>query len=261
MTNANENTRVLDEVVAWNDGQPPDIVWAIAGSDIPGLFIDTPIEALRGHMDTNYWSAAYLAQATLKLFLRPLSSTKPSPSLSSKLPRHFIMTSSSIAFVGLMDYSKYAPAKAAMRSLADCLRSEMNLYNGARRRDPSSAPATDVKIHIVFPGTILSPGYENEVKTKHPACKILEESDPKQTAEQVAAASVRGLERGHFLITTQFLAAAMKASMLGGSARNNWFLDTVVIWVSSVIWLFVGPDLESKVFNYGKKHGVMTGSS
>lgn len=204
-------------------------------------------------MDINYWSAAYLAHAVLAHWLKP---ALPDKNASSKLPRHLIMTSSTIAFVGLAGYANYAPAKSAMRSLADSLRSEMNLYNGARKRDVSTSPATDIKVHVVLPGTILSPGYEKEGETKHPVTKILEEGDPKQTEDEVATASLRALESGHFLITTQLLGAAMRASALGGSPRDNWLVDTVFSWITSIAWLFIGPDMDRKVFNYGKAHGI-----
>lgn len=166
------------------------------------------------------------------------------------------MTSSTAAFVGVAGYATYSPAKAAMRSLADSLRSEINLYNGARRHDPPSGPSTDIKIHLVCPGTILTEGLETENKTKHPVTHILEEGDPAQTGDQVAEASIRGLEKDHYLITTQLLAHAMRASSLQGSPRNNWFIDTVFSWATSIAWLFIGPDMESKVFEYGKKHGI-----
>ncbi|GAB7348437.1 hypothetical protein MBLNU459_g6857t1 [Dothideomycetes sp. NU459] len=258
VTSPEENARVLQEVVTWNNGEAPDIVWANAGSAIPGLFIETPLETLRSQMDINYWAAAYLAHAALKLWLKPDASSKAyaTPTTKPNAPRHFIMTSSSIAFVGLAGYSPYAPAKAAMRSLADSLRSELNLYNGARRHDPTSGSPVDLKVHIVCPGTILSEGYEKENESKHPVTKILEEGDPKQTEDEVAAASIKALEKGHFLITTQFLGSAMRAGAMGGSPRDNWFLDTVFSWVVALVWLFIGPDMESKVYKYGKKNGV-----
>lgn len=213
-------------------------------------------------MDINYWTAAYLAHATLRLFLKPTTTgTKPSEAAfktSKPLPRHLIMTSSVIAFVGLAGYTPYGPAKTAMRSLADSLRSEMNLYNGARRRSPQAerSPPTDVKIHLVCPGTILSPGLDEENKTKHPVTKILEEGDLSQTEDEVAAASFRALEKGKYLIATQILGQVMRAGALGGSPRDNWFVDTVLSWITSVVWLFVGPDMEKKVWDYGKKNGV-----
>ena len=206
-------------------------------------------------METNYWAASYLAHATLRLWLRPASSKSDQTGPEPK-PRHFIITSSVICFAGLAGYAPYAVAKSALRSLADNLRQEMNLYNGYRAANPDKGPAADVKIHCVVPGTITSPGFEEENRVKHPVTKKLEESDPRQNEDEVAVAAVRGLEKGGYLITTQWLAHIMRASALGGSPRNNAFTDTILGWISYVVWLFVGPDLESKVFNYGETHEV-----
>lgn len=172
------------------------------------------------------------------------------------------MTSSVATFVGLAGYCPYSPAKSAMRSLADTLRSEMNLYNGYRRNPKPDAsqpvPDKDIKIHCIFPATIISPGLEQENKTKPAVTHQLEEGDPKQTEDEVAAAAVKGLEKGGFLISTQFLAEAMRVGALGGSARNGLLglRDLVFGWVIGVVWLFVGPDLESKVWKYGKQKGL-----
>ena len=113
-----------------------------------------------------------------------------------------------------------------------------------------------LKVHCVCPGTITSPGFENENKTKHAVTLVLEEGDLKQTEDEVAAAAVKGLESGGYLVTTQLVGHAMRASMLGGSPRNNALVDTLFGWATYVAWLFVGPDLEGKVFEYGKKNHV-----
>jgi len=248
----------MAETIAWNNGQPPDIVWQIAGSAHPALFRDTPVEILRSQMDTNYWGAAYLAHTTLKAWTQP--SSQKEDSNVTKSPRKLIMTSSVAALLGAAGYAPYSPAKAAMRSLADTLRSEVILYNGSRRSKDASvraeAPARDISVHLVMPGTIKSPGLENENKTKHAVTKLLEEGDIVQTEDEVALAAVKGLEKGDFIVTTQFIASLLRAGMLGGSARNNWFVDTIMSWVVAIVWLFIGPDMDSKVFNYGKKHGT-----
>ena len=222
----------------------------------PGLFVKTPVNVLKSQMDINYFAAAYLAHSTLKVWIAPASDKSGSSVPQNTGPKHFIMTSSTACFVGIAGYSAYSPAKAAMRSLADSLRSEVNLYNGMRRNDSSTGPPSEIKIHLVCPGTITSPGHDNEQKTKHEITKILEKDDPAQNEDEVAAASVKGLEKGGYMVTTQFLGHAMRASTLGGSPRNNWFVDTVFSWVTAPAWLFIGPDMEGKVFNYGKKHGV-----
>lgn len=253
MTKSDENIRIINEATKWNNGHPPDIVWANAGSSYPHLFIDTDIDTLRSQMDTNYWTAAYLAHATLRAWLEPTASKSTPP---DDKPRHFIMTSSLGALVGLAGYGTYAPAKAAMRSLADNLRSELHLYNGHRRTNPTSGPPADVKIHCVLPGSITSPGYEEENKVKHPVTKILEEGDTKQTEDEVAAAAVKGLEHGEFLVTTTLLGRAMKASMMGSSPRSHWLVDTLIAGVINWAWLFIGPDLDKKVSQYGEKNPV-----
>jgi 3-dehydrosphinganine reductase len=250
----------MAETTAWNNGQPPDIVWQIAGSAHPALFCDIPVEVLRSQMDVNYWGAAYLAHAALKAWTKPSSQEQGSNVPFSNSPRQLIMTSSVAALLGAAGYAPYSPAKAAMRSLADTLRSEVILYNGSRRSKDASvraeAPARDISIHLVMPGTIKSPGLENENKTKHAVTKLLEDGDIIQTEDQVALAAIKGLEKGGFIVTTQFIADLLRAGMLGGSARNNIFIDTIMSWVVSIVWLFIGPDMDAKVFNYGKKHGT-----
>ncbi len=253
-----ENVRIIDEVTKWNNGRAPDIVWANAGGSIPKLFMETTLEEQRAQMDLNYWSAAYLARATLQSWLKPAG---PEPKLSDDAGaappnRHFIMTCTVAALCGVAGYSVYSAPKAAMRNLADALRSEMNLYNGARRRNPSEGPAADIKIHTLLAGTVLSPGYEKENALKHPVTKVLEEGDPAQTEDEIATIAFRELEKGHQHITTQWLAAAMRVSSLGGTPRNSWFLDTVFSWIVNLAWLFLQPDMDRKVFKYGKQHGM-----
>lgn len=239
------------------------MVWANAGSAHPGLFLDTPQEVMREQMDLNYWAANSLALSTLKLWTTHLSketaaAAAPSPDGDNK--RHFIMTSSVACFVGLAGYTPYSPAKAALRSLADTLRSELNLYNGMRRSaDPKvrgRAPERDMAVHLVAPGTITTPGFDNEEKIKHSVTKKLEEGDQAQNEDEVAAAAVRGLEKGGFIITTQFNGHALRASMLGPSPRNSLLLDTLFGWVVAIVFLFVTPEMEGKVYKYGKKHGT-----
>lgn len=222
----------------------------------PNLFVDTPLDVLRSQMDINYWAAAYLAHTTLRYWLGSDSvSQQPQPIQATK-PRHFIMTSSVLCFAGVAGYAPYSPAKSAMRSLADTLRSELNLYNGARRKNPATKSSGDIKIHCVCPGTITSPGHETEQKTKHEITKILEQGDIAQNEDEVAAAAIKGLEKGGYLITTQLLGHAIRASALGGSPRDGRIMDTLLGWVTSVAWLYIGPDMEGKVFEYGRKYGT-----
>jgi 3-dehydrosphinganine reductase len=143
-----------------------------------------------------------------------------------------------------------------MRALSDTLTQEVEVYNGSRRNQKNVAPAADVKIHCIFPMGILTPGFANEQKIKPELTKILEEDDKPQLPEEVAAISIKALERGEYMITTMLLGTLMKASAMGASPRNSILRDTIASWVSSLAFLHVIPDLSRKAWRWGRVHGV-----
>ncbi|KAF3353415.1 hypothetical protein VdG1_08082 [Verticillium dahliae VDG1] len=133
----------------------------------------------------------------------------------------------------------------ALRGLADALSQELHLY-----------PDNPVAVHVVFPGTITSPGFDRENLTKPDITRQLEDMDPVQTPDQCADAAIRGLERGHFFVTVAWLGFLMRVSMLGGSIRNSWLVDTLTaMFVTPIVWLFVLPDMMAKAKRYGRTHG------
>jgi len=212
---------------------------------------------MKQQMDIDYWAAACLAHATLKAWTQESPTSTSNNDYKTVSPRHFIMTSSVVAFIGLAGYGPYSPAKAALRNLSDTLRSEIQIYNGARMHKTAPLRVPEIQNHIVFPGSILSPGFEEENKHKHPITVKLEEDDKPQTEDEVALAAIKGLEKGHYLITTALLGSLMKATALAGSPRNGWgIIDTIFSGIAGLVWSFVAPDLESKVFKWGKENGV-----
>ena len=192
-------------------------------------------------MESNYFSSAYVAHAAVQSWVNHFKSS-PKPKQTAK---HIIFTSSVVAFLPLAGYSPYTPTKIALRALSDTLSQELLLY----------APLTPIRTHTVFPGTIYTEGYEKENLIKPAITKKLEETDGGQTPEQVAAASVKGLERGEELITTNgLLGIALKSGMLGGSKRNGWgVVDTVIGWLVMIVMVFVRKDLDGKVKTWGKE--------
>lgn len=192
---------------------------------------------MRAQMDVNYWSCADLAHSLLQSWLSPST-------LALRKPRHLIFTSSVVAFYSIAGYSPYSPSKAAIRSLADTLSQEILLYTDL------------VKVHTVFPGTIETPGYAAENEHKPNVTKVLEADDPVQSARVVAEKSIRGLERGEEYVVVNWLGQAMRAGMWGGTRRNWWGWDLVLMGVVSLIWGWIRWDLEAKVRVEGKKLGV-----
>jgi 3-dehydrosphinganine reductase len=261
LTTEAENARVLSEATAWNHGAVPEIVWANAGTSTPALFVELKTETMRKQMDINYWAAAHLAHLTLKAWLYPDTPyEQQEKTQKSEPPRHFIVTSSVIAYVNFTGYAAYGPPKAALKSLCDGLAHEVNLYNGARLSKNNStgqAPAPfDVVIQSIFPATIKSPGLEQENRTKHPATKILEESDPQQTELEAATAAVHALEAGKISAATNWLGKLMRFSSMGSVRRDSPVIDTLGMWLASLVWLFIGPDMEGKVWKWGKNNGM-----
>ncbi|KAI2630443.1 hypothetical protein GGS21DRAFT_524224 [Xylaria nigripes] len=230
---------LLAEAVAWNNGNPIDIVWCIAGVSKPDLWAETPLSLTREHMDLNFWGSAEMAHAILRLWCAPDAPVVPEP-------KHLIFTSSVVALFAVIGYGPYTPSKAALRGLADTLVQELELY------------PQKVKVHIVYPGSISSPGFERENMTKPEITKIIEESDPVQTPDVVAAAAISGLEKGQHSITVAFMGDVLRWGALGGSPRNNWLIDTFMSWIIAVAWMFVLPDIYGKIRKYAKKNGHPT---
>lgn len=210
--------------------------------------VDTPIHTIKKEMDTNYLSTAYMAQATLQHWLKADSLLKNHSTSPAPMPRHLIFTSSFLALLTIAGYAAYSPTKAALRSLSDTLSMEMKLYESTH---------VPMAIHTVFPATIYTESYEAENKIKSDLTRKLEEDDAGQTPEEVAKWSVEGLENGDELITTAWLTRAVMCGVLGGSRRNGWgVVDTVLSWVISIVLVFVRIDMDSKVKQWGARHGV-----
>lgn len=227
--------RVVAEVTTWN-GAAPDTVWMVHGASNPRLFIETAPEALRSQMDTNYFGAANVAHAILQQWLSPSQAR-------SRNDRHLIFTSSTLAFFPIIGYSPYSPAKAALRSLCDTLAQEVLLYSDS------------VHLHTVFPGGIDTPGFANENINKPAVTKKIEEPDPVQSAEDVAAGSIKGLEKGQYLIVTNFIGKAMRSIGWASSRRNNWLLDTAFGNIVNSIFYFIKSDMDGTVRKWGYKEG------
>ncbi|KAI1094749.1 3-ketodihydrosphingosine reductase tsc-10 [Rostrohypoxylon terebratum] len=227
---------LLAQAVSWNGGKPLDIVWCVAGTSTPDFWLEVPLSHTRSQMDINFWGCAEMAHAILRLWCAPDAPVVPEP-------KHLIFTSSVVAFFPMAGYGPYTPAKSALRGLADTLAQELLLY------------PQNVKMHVVFPASIGSPGYDRENRTKPHITKKLEEGDPVQTPDQVAAGAIQRLEQGHYFVTNAFLGHLMRWGSLSGSPRNNWFTDTIMACLLPIIWIFVLPDIYSKIKKYAKENG------
>ncbi|KAK4249591.1 hypothetical protein C7999DRAFT_12519 [Corynascus novoguineensis] len=233
-------SRVVAEAIAWNGGRSPDIVWCVAGMSTPLLWTDDgALAAARRNMDVNYFGSADMSRAILREWLDPANSTGPGAE-----PKHIIFTASVLALFAIVGYGPYTPSKWALRGLADTLAMEVNLY-----------PDNPVKVHVVYPATIVSPGLERENKTKPAITLELEKDDPPETPDTVARRAIAGLERGEYFVALSFLGNLMRCGVMGGSPRNNWVWDTLVGWFVPVIYFFVLRIMNGQVRGWTKTHG------
>lgn len=294
LTSPTEAARVVAEVTAWNHGVPPDVVWCTAGVSHPSLFVDTDLAKFRDMMDGNYFSSVYMAHAILRAWLRPEtgavdeyhdeeeeeegpkkgeeegqdeagetppSSSSPSPSpirpaatttARSPAPRHLIFTASFLAFYPVAGYAPYNPSKAALRSMSDTLSQEMNLYAAAH---PDQPP---VRVHTVFPATILTESYEAENKIKSDLTKMLEDADGGQTPAEVARGAISGLEAGQEIITTDILTRFVSCGMLGTSVRGGFWrglADYLMGCVGLFALVIVRWTMDRQVRQWGRRYG------
>lgn len=205
-------------------------------------------------MDSNYFSAVYTSHAILRAWLRPqqASTDEARPAGHRPPSRHLILTGSFLAFYPVAGYAPYSPTRAAIRSLADELSQEMNLYAAANPDQPA------VEVHTVFPATILTESYEAENKIKSDLTKMLEGPNAGQTPAEVARGGIRGLESGHALITTDWQTRLVMCSTLGPSGRGGFWkglLDWIVGSVMLLAMVFVRGDMDRQVRDWGKKYG------
>ena len=114
--------------------------------------------------------------------------------------RKIVFTASLLSFCVIPGWASYAPARAAIRMLADTLREECLLY--------------DIDIHCTFPANFLSPGFQEEGKTKPEITRVFEGTAGVETAETVSRRIITRLERGHKHITYGFVGSMVKVASI-----------------------------------------------
>ncbi|KAG5729830.1 hypothetical protein E4T56_gene6009, partial [Termitomyces sp. T112] len=103
--------------------------------------------------------------------------------------------------MSFLGWSSYSPAKHALRGLADTLHSELMLYG--------------IDVHIFFPPTMFTPGFNHENETKPKIVREIESTDDGMTADQAAFALFKGVESGRVHITGDLITSLFRSSTRG----------------------------------------------
>ncbi|KAI0788126.1 oxidoreductase [Fomes fomentarius] len=203
------------------DGRCPDAYFLFAGASRPGFFLEQTEESIRSGMDRSYYAQVFTALAAAKAMVK------------QNVKGKIVFCSSILAYFSIVGYSTYTPGKFAIRGLAETLHSEFKLYG--------------IDVHIAFPGTMYTPGYEEENKVKPKITRKIEESDGGQTGEYVANAVLNGVRSGKFHITVDFIGNVFRATSAGSSERSSYALDLLyglIGYIALPIWRkFVDRDV------------------
>jgi 3-dehydrosphinganine reductase len=213
LDSAAESAAALKAACDIHGGTAPDAVFACAGSSKPMYFVEMDEQDLTQGMTAGYWVQAWTAFAAAKQMVRENRKGK------------IVFVSSTLGYMSFVGWSSYSPAKHALRGLADTLHSELLLYG--------------IDVHIFFPPTMFTPGYEVENQTKPKITKRIEETDDGLTAEQAASGLLKGVERGEAHITADLITSLFRASTRGATPRSNWLLDGLydfVAYIATPIW-------------------------
>ncbi len=175
---------------------PCDVLVTCAGTAHPGYFEQLDASVFREQMEVDYFGTLHPIRAVV-------------PSMIDRRRGHIVTISSTVGLIGVFGYSAYAPAKFAVRGLAETLRSELAPY--------------EVVVACAYPPDTKTPGLdrENELKPKETA-RISAAIQPRN-ADRVARAIVRGIERDRLGITADFQTSALAraAGLLAPYVRRS----------------------------------------
>jgi 3-dehydrosphinganine reductase len=183
------------------DDFPPDILINAAGLARPGYFEELPLQVMRDTMDVDFFGTVHPIKAVL-------------PAMIERRSGHIVNISSMAGFLGIFGYTAYNAAKFAVRGFSDALRMEMKPYG--------------IEVSVVFPPDTDTPQLYDENRFKPLETRRLAAASRTLTADQVARAIVRGIERRQSYILPGFEArlSFLLADGLGGLLR--WYFDCVV---------------------------------
>jgi 3-dehydrosphinganine reductase len=156
---------------------PCEVLVAAAGEAEPGYFLDLEPEAFRRQMELNYFGTLHAVRTVL-------------PAMLEQARGHLVLLSSFGGLIGVFRYGAYTPTKFAVRGLGEALHGEFS-HRG-------------IVTSIVYPPDTDTPGFHRENLTKPEETARISAGVAPVSAEQVATAIVRGIERDRLHVTAEW---------------------------------------------------------
>ncbi len=183
------------------DGHPPDVLVNAAGFAHPGYFEELPLEIFRNTMDVDFFGTLHPIKAAL-------------PMMMERRRGHIVNFSSGAGFLGVFGYTAYSAAKFAVRGFSDVLRQEMKPYS--------------IHVSVIFPPDTDTPQLHYENQFKPLETRRIAGAAKALTADQVAQALVRGIERRQVYILPSLDMRLYFLLANGFSGLTRWIPDRIV---------------------------------
>lgn len=183
------------------DGLPADILVNSAGYIHPGYVEQLSLDNFRTTMDVDFFGALHATKAVL-------------PQMIERRRGHIVNISSIAGFMGVFGYTAYNAAKFAVRGFSEALRMEMKPYG--------------IHVSIVFPPDTETPGLDYERLHRPLETTRVAGTAKAMSADHVARAIVRGIERKQVYILPGFDARAAFFLCNGLLPIFNRYFDHVV---------------------------------
>ena len=151
----------------------PDLVVNSAGLTYPGIFEDLDVETFHWLMEINYFGTVHVLKCLI-------------PDMINRGSGKIVNISSQAGFIGVFGYSAYGASKYAVLGLSDVLRAEMK--------------PRGIQVSIAFPPDTQTPQLAFEEPLKPFVTKEIASSAKVLSAEEVAEAILKGVEKGKYVI-------------------------------------------------------------
>lgn len=169
---------------AFNDlaesGFLPDVLVNSAGVIIPGEFATMSAEEFSANHTSGFWSVANPCRAAV-------------PGMIERRRGHILNVSSVAGYLGIYGYTGYSSAKFATMGFSEALRFELKPHG--------------VRVSVVCPPDTDTPALEAEKRLRPHATDVIAGNIKPIAPEKVAAAVVRAVDRGTYLVIPDALSA------------------------------------------------------
>jgi short-subunit dehydrogenase len=155
----------------------PAVLVNCAGQATPRIFVEMAYEQFDETMKINLYGTRNTIAALL-------------PAMKARGCGAIVNTSSIAGYVGVFGYTDYNASKFAVLGFSEALRCELVGYG--------------IELFVLCPPDTDTPGLVVENQTKPPETKALTAKAKLMTPEAVAAAMIRGMEKGKFIILPGF---------------------------------------------------------